>query len=54
MTCAGALRVGDNVSTHQTGSVCATVWPARSKLRDGPCDLGEGLGHMVPKVEGTA
>ncbi|KAK9992220.1 hypothetical protein SO802_027205 [Lithocarpus litseifolius] len=27
---------------------------ACSKWRDGSCDLGEGLAHMVPKVEGTA
>ncbi|KVH95780.1 hypothetical protein Ccrd_002162 [Cynara cardunculus var. scolymus] len=30
------------------------IWLARSKFGAGPCGLGEGLGFMVPKVEGNA
>ena len=36
------------------GPVWAIPWLARSKLRDGPCDLGEDLDHEVSEVEGTA
>ena len=44
----------NNDLTHLVGSVGASSWLARSKSRVEPGDLGEGLGLMVPSVEGTA
>ncbi|KAF4397241.1 hypothetical protein G4B88_009087, partial [Cannabis sativa] len=33
-------------------NVLAVYWPARSKLRVGPCGLDETLAHWAPRVEG--
>jgi len=35
-------------------ALIAKCRPAHSKLRVEPWDLSEGLGFLVPKVEGTA
>lgn len=41
--------------SNLTGSdLMAYYWSARSKLRVELRDLGEGLGYVVPRVEGTA
>ncbi|PWA92643.1 hypothetical protein CTI12_AA039790 [Artemisia annua] len=36
------------------GSSCCNIWFAHSKSRVGSCGLSEGLGHLVPRVEGNA
>ena len=51
VTRARVLKKRNNDLTHLAGSVSASPWLARSKLRIEPCDLGEGLGLVVPSVE---
>ena len=56
LACNSSEGIGDmeHDLTHLVGSVGASSWLARSKLRVEPCDLGEGLGLVVPSVEGIA
>lgn len=49
----GALKCWDMAMACWAGLVSAICWLARSKLRVGPRDLGEGLGLLVPRLNGT-